>query len=125
MGCRANGYRMQVARVPTPCSPDTQAVSYGITDPLRVQALGNQIFNCKDTPCSLLLLAGSIYNHVSTGRWRFYRLKVGGLAFIEEHTCHKNNECIILQRGYIAFRDLVINQLDAPKKLSGIIIKYR
>ena len=45
--------------------PDTQAVSYGITDPLRGQVLGNQIFNCKDPPVgSLPVLANTIYNQV-------------------------------------------------------------
>jgi len=33
---------------PVPCLPDTPAVSYGITDPLRGRVLGIQIFNCKD-----------------------------------------------------------------------------
>jgi hypothetical protein len=35
---------------PVPCLPDTPAVSYGITDPLRGRVLGIQIFNCKDPP---------------------------------------------------------------------------
>ena len=41
-----------------------------------------------DDPCSLLMLTNIIYNHVYTGRGRFYRLEFGGLAFIEEHTYH-------------------------------------
>jgi len=47
------------------------------------------IVNCNfPPPCSLLMLANIIYNHVSTGRGRFYRLEVGGLAFTEVQTFH-------------------------------------
>ena len=46
------------------------------------------LFSCKDPPCSLLKSANIIYNHVSTGGGRFYRLEGGGLAFIEEQTHH-------------------------------------
>jgi hypothetical protein len=37
---RANDDRVQVARVPTPRSPDGRPVPYGITDSLREQVLG-------------------------------------------------------------------------------------
>ena len=55
--------------------------------------------------------ADIIYNHVSTGRGKFYRFDVVGLAFIEKHNDRKNSECIINRRGDIAIRDLVINPM--------------
>ena len=52
------------------------------------QGIKDTLFNCNDPPRSLLMLTNIIYNHVSTGRGRFYRLEVGGLTSIEEHTNH-------------------------------------
>jgi hypothetical protein len=58
---------MQVARKLAPYSqmPDRYPQGTGIKDTL---------FNCKDPPCSLLVSANIIYNHVSTGRGDFFAL---------------------------------------------------
>ena len=57
--------------------PDTQAVSYGTTDSLPEQVLGIKVFNCDDSPCSLLGRVTTIHNRVTTGQ----EIKMGESPF--------------------------------------------
>ncbi len=58
---------IQVARVPAPCSPMPDRYPWDTGTP-RAPASRDQVFNCKDPPCSLLMSTNIIYNHVSTTR---------------------------------------------------------
>jgi hypothetical protein len=65
--------------MPVTCLPDTQPIHLGYLYPLGT-GVRDWLFNCKDPPCSLLMLAKVTYNRVSSGRGRFYRCEGVGYA---------------------------------------------
>ena len=66
---------MQVAHMLATCSLMADRYPQGTGTP-RVQALGTGYSIVLTPPCSLLMSANIIYNHVSTGRGDFIFLKV-------------------------------------------------
>jgi hypothetical protein len=44
----------------------------------------------------------------------FFRLEVGGLAYIEEHTYHTTFDCLMYQKGEYVKRNMLINPLNRP-----------
>ena len=77
-----------------------------------------------DAPCSLLMLANIIYNHVGTGQGRFSRLEAGDFALIETFTYRATDDCALLILFDIYLSSKLINLSVIYRLNNGEISDY-